>query len=89
MIWNFSLYIKDLHEFDDDLTNALYHDFSDGTLCVAKGRAKIGIGRESPSLAEAIRSAVASARAHGLEVDRVEIVEEDLTPAEIDQWQTV
>jgi len=89
MVWRFTLYIKGVAEFTDEQADTLYTaGCADGSLASSAGRAWIGFDRESPSLQEAIRSAVADVRRTGLEVEYVAIEEAELSHAELAQWQT-
>lgn len=89
MIWRFTLYIKDLTQFTDEQVDALYEaGCSDGSIASSEGRAWIGFDRESPSLQEAIRSAVSDVRRTGLDVECVAIEEAELAHEELVQWQT-
>ena len=89
MVWSFTLYLKDLTEFSDEQTDALYEaGCYDGSLASGEGQAWIGFDREARSLQDAIRSAVSDVRRVGLDVELVEIEAEELADAEISQWQT-
>ncbi len=75
----FTITIKDLDEFTDSQTDALYEaGCSDGTLCSRNGSAYIHFDRESEPLHQAIRSAIADISAAGLEFDHIEIDREEL-----------
>ena len=90
MVWSFTLYIKDLAEFSDEQTDALFEaGCSDGSLASGEGQAWIGFDREASSLQDAIRSAVSDVRRTGLDVEHVEIEAEELADSEIAHWQTV
>ncbi len=79
MLWQFTITIKDLDEFNDAQSDALYEaGCSDGTLCSRDGSAYIHFDRESDSLEKAIRSAIANIGAAGLEIDHIEIDREEL-----------
>ena len=78
MIWRFTANIKDLTEFSDALTDALFESCPDSLLSSSCGRAKIGFDREADSLQAAIRSAVDHINAVGLVVESVEIETRDL-----------
>ena len=78
MIWQFTITIKDLDEFTNSQTDALYEaGCSDGTLCSRDGMADIHFDREAESLHKAIQSAIADIRQTGLDVDHVEIDREE------------
>ncbi len=82
MLWQFTITIKDLAEFTDAQTDALYEaGCSDGTLCSRDGTAYIPFDREAESLLKAIQSAIADIGRTGLEVDHVEIDREEFA-----QW---
>ena len=79
MLWQFTITIKDLDEFSDVQSDALYEaGCSDGTLCCSGGIAYIHFDRESGSLEKAIRSAIADISSTGLEIDHIEINREEL-----------
>ncbi|MFM9965174.1 MAG: hypothetical protein ACKV2Q_28585 [Planctomycetaceae bacterium] len=79
MIWQFTITIKDLDEFTDSQTDALYEaGCSDATLCSSDGSAYIHFDRESESLEKAIRSAIADVGSAGLEIDHVAIDRDEL-----------
>lgn len=80
MIWEFTLHIKDLAEFTDELTDRLYEaGCGDGTLSSSKGHSQIGFSREADSMEQAIRSAIADLHKCDLTVVRAEIDEESLS----------
>ncbi len=80
MIWDFTLQIKDLAEFDDELTDRLYEaGCSDGTLGSSHGHAHVDFSRDAGTLDDAIRSAIADVQKCGLKVDRAEIEEQSLS----------
>jgi hypothetical protein len=58
---------------DEEEADKLYGIFNDGTLATIAGVPQISFHRASPSLEEAIRSAMADVRSAGFEVARVEI----------------
>ena len=79
MLWQFTITIKDMDEFNDAQADALYEaGCSDGTLCSRDGLANIHFDRESESLHQAIRSAIADIGTAGLEIDHIEIDREEL-----------
>ena len=79
MIWQFTVTIKDLGEFNDAQSDALYEaGCSDGTLCSRDGKAYIHFDRESESLHKAIRFAIADIGSAGFEIDHIEIGREEL-----------
>ena len=85
--WRFTIHIKSLEEFTDDLANALYESgCSRYALASSNCRSHIRIDRESLSLQTAIRSAIHDVRRCGLDVDSVEIEEQDLIEEELLQW---
>lgn len=89
MIWRFTLRLKGIEEFTNDIANRLYEaGCCDGTLSSSNRRAEIGFDREAKTLNDAIRSAIANVRSVGLDVERVEIEEQDLVDEELAQWQT-
>ena len=66
-------------EVTDDECNALYEaGCDDGTISTADRVTRIDFCRDSPSLDEAIRSAISSVNAAGLQVSRVEIEADSL-----------
>ena len=68
-----------MDEFNDAQADALYEaGCSDGTLCSRDGLANIHFDRESESLHQAIRSAIADIGTAGLEIDHIEIDREEL-----------
>lgn len=56
----------------------LYSKLNDGTISTTRGVPRIHFQRESPSLEDAIRSAVRDVRSGGFEVERVEMLPEVL-----------
>lgn len=89
MIWRFTLHLKGLEEFTNELANRLYEaGCDDGTLSSSNHHTEIGFDREAKSLNDAIRSAISNVRSVGLDVERVEIEEQDLIDKELAQWQT-
>jgi len=60
-------------EPSDKHADKLYGIFNDATISTVTGIAQIHFHRESTSLEEAIRSAIADVRSGGFEVQRVEI----------------
>jgi|GEM_PF-3219763 len=90
MIWRFTAYIKGLTGFTEAQVNALFDaGCSDGSPASGQGHAWIGFDRDAETLQGAISSAVSEIRSVGLEVERVEIEESDLSSAELAQWQMV
>ena len=66
-------------EVTDDQCNALYEaGCDDGTISTSEGVTRIDFCRVSPSLDEAIRSAISNVKAAGLRVSRVEIEADSL-----------
>jgi len=59
----------------------LYAIISDGTISTVAGVPQIHFHRESPSLEEAIRSAIGDVRSAGFDVLRVEMQPEAVTPS--------
>lgn len=87
MYWDFTVYLKNLPEFDDQQADRLYEaGCSDGVLASGNGVSHISFAREATSLQEAIRSAIANIRSVGLDVARVEIDAPDLVEASLAQW---
>ena len=87
MYWDFTIYLKDLAEFDDQQADRLYEaGCSDGVLASGHGVAHISFARESPSLQQAIRSAISNIRSTGLDVSRVEIDAPELVETSLAQW---
>lgn len=79
MNWSFTLHLKVVELFSEDQVNQLYESgCSDGTLSSSKGRSQISFDRESPTLEDAIRSAIADVQKAGIQVDRLEIESDDL-----------
>ena len=70
----------DVWERFDDLVDRFWADGKndDASPAMSEEHMTIGFDRESGSLEEAIRSAVAAVRSIGLEVDRVELDRDDL-----------
>ncbi len=64
----------------DAIADKLYGICQDGTLATIAGLPQIDFLREADHLETAIRSAIADARAAGIEVERVELQPEALTP---------
>jgi len=89
MVWNFSLHLKGITAFSDDVAEKLYGAFADGTLASSDGSARILFGRESATLSDAIRSAVHDVRKAGLDIDHVEIENEDLAETAMAQWSGI
>jgi hypothetical protein len=72
--YEFSVVLAGLSSIDDDLVEALYEaGCDDGTPISSGGVAWIGFSRESASLEEAIRSAIADVQKAGCAAARVEI----------------
>ena len=88
MLWNFTIHLKGVGEFTDELAESLYACFADGAIVSSNGCTRISFGREANTLQDAIRSAVNDVRRENLDVDRVEIEEQDLIQEELLQWQT-
>lgn len=89
MIWRFTLFLKDLDRFSEELSNRLYEaGCDDATLSSSGGRSEIGFDREADTLQQAIRTAIENVRSVGLDVDHVEIDHEDLLEHELALWQT-
>ena len=57
----------------EDEADTLYGIFADGTISTVAGVPQIHFHRESTSLEEAIRSAIADVRRGGVDVQRVEL----------------
>lgn len=57
----------------EEEADKLYGIFTDGTLSTVVGIPQVHFHRQSPSLEEAIRSAIGDVRHAGFEVQRVEI----------------
>ena len=71
--------ILPVEEVTDDQCNALYEaGCDDGTISTSDGVTRIDFCRDSPSLDEAIRSAISHVKATGLRVSRVEIEADSL-----------
>jgi len=70
----------DLWQRFDELTDQFWADGGndDASPSMSQEHMRIDFHREANSLADAVRSAVASVRAIGLEVDRIEIDRDDL-----------
>ncbi len=64
----------------DDVADKMYGIFQDGTLSAIAGLAQIDFSREADQLETAIRSAIADVRSAGIEVERVELQPEALSP---------
>ncbi len=64
----------------DAIADKLYSICQDGTLATIAGLSHIDFLREAENLETAIRSAIADARVAGIEVERVELQPEALTP---------
>lgn len=57
----------------EEQSDNLYGVFNDGTIATIAGVAQIHFHRETPSLEDAIRSAVADVRSAGFDAERVEM----------------
>ena len=66
---------------NDDESDKLYRIFSDGTISTVAGVPQIHFHRESSSLEQAIRSAIADVRSGGFEVERVEMEPDAVLPS--------
>ena len=64
---------------DEEEADRLYAIVSDGTISTIAGLPQIHFHRASPSLVEAIRSAIADVRFAGFDVTRVEMQPEAVT----------
>jgi hypothetical protein len=75
-----------VHEFtivlskepNEEEADQLYSIFNDGTISTIAGMPQIHFHREAPSLEEAIRSAIGNVRAAGFDVERVEMLPDEL-----------
>lgn len=65
---------------NDSVAEKMYGIFQDGTLSTIAGLAQIDFSREADHLETAIRSAIADVRSAGIEVERVELQPEALSP---------
>ena len=72
--YEFDIVLQDRSEVTDDQANVLFAaGCDDGTPVSSKDIAWIHFDRESPSLEEAIRSAVVQVQAAGFKVSKVEL----------------
>jgi hypothetical protein len=79
--YEFDVVLKDASEVTDEQADALFESgCDDGTSASCDGLAWIHFDRESDSLEEAIRSAVAQVRSAGLAVARIELDAETAVP---------
>ena len=72
----FTLILKS--EPNDEQADKMYGRFRDGTISTIAGVARVDFHREAISLEEAIRSAIGDVRAHGIDVERVEMLPDAL-----------
>lgn len=78
--WEFTVVLADVDEMTEELANALYEaGCDDATVGSSCGIATVDFSRESASLEEAIRSAIAAIQRAGCRVERVQIEHEELT----------
>ena len=72
--YEFDIVLADITELTDEQADALFAaGCDDGTLVSCNGIAWIHFDREAVSLEDALRGAVAQARAAGLTVSRIEL----------------
>jgi len=72
--YEFDVLLKDVNEISDEQADALFSaGCDDGTPASSAGQAWIHFDRESPSLEEAIRSAVGHVQSAGFQVSKVEL----------------
>ena len=72
--YEFDVVLKGTPEITDDQADALFeHECDDGTPASRDGLAWVHFDRESPSLEEAIHSAVSQVQAAGFAVSKVEL----------------
>ena len=86
MIWRFTLHLKDVDEMTMDLSDRLFAACDDCSPSSSGGRSEVSFDRESPTLQEAIRSAVSDVRKAGVDVGSVEIESDELAETELAQW---
>ncbi len=80
--YSFKVILGDVDEIDDAMIEALYEaGCDDGSPWSSQGVAAVDFDRESASLEQAIRSAIADVQKAGYRVARVEIEPSDLEPA--------
>jgi hypothetical protein len=72
--YEFDVFLKDVAEVTDEQADALFAaGCDDGTPASRNGAAWVHFDRESPSLEEAIRSAVVQVQAAGFKVSKIEL----------------
>lgn len=66
---------------NEDEADALYGAFNDGTISTVAGVPQIHFHREADSLEDAIGSAIRDVRSAGLDIERVEMLPDELLQA--------
>lgn len=62
----------------DRLVNYCYREFTDGTICARAGEFLIDLSREAPTLEDAIKSAISSAKAIGITIKKIQFEADQL-----------
>ncbi len=82
--YSFKVILGDVEEIDDAMIEALYEaGCDDGSPWSSEGTAAVDFDRQSTSLEQAIRSAIADVQKAGYRVARVEIEPSDLEPTSV------